>query len=285
MRHVERAPAKINLSLRVVGKREDGYHEIETLMAPVDGLEDRLEFDLEEGDGEVVLNCRGGEIDVPSDGSNLVLRALGAFATATGRRFTGEVRLDKTIPCGAGLGGGSSDAAATLRALDQIAGTALPAGELRSVASEIGSDVPFFVGGEPAWCRGRGEEIAPLDGGVEPCELLLVKPAFGVSSAWAYSRWAESEEIPGVDYAPRDAPWGVAVNDLERPVFEKYLVLAAIKGWLAARAETGVALMSGSGATVFATLVEGADREALVAAARGEFGDDTWIGTAAIAAG
>jgi 4-diphosphocytidyl-2-C-methyl-D-erythritol kinase len=281
MRHEESAVAKINLSLRVLGKREDGFHELETLMVGLAGVEDRLSFDLEPGSGGVELRCdvRG----VPRDESNLVLRALRGFEAATGLEFHGSIDLHKAVPSGAGLGGGSSDAAATLRGLNLISGSSLGDDALCAMAAEIGSDVPFFIRAEPAWCRGRGEVMEAYEGELPMREVVLIKPGFEVASAWAYSRWAESVELPGVCYAEQAAPWGRAVNDLERPVFEKYLLLPEIKGWLAAREETEVAMMSGSGATVFATLEPGRDAGGLKAAAREEFGEDAWIAAATIA--
>jgi 4-diphosphocytidyl-2-C-methyl-D-erythritol kinase len=123
MRHEESAVAKINLSLRVLGKREDGFHELETLMVGLAGVEDRLQFDLELGSGGVELRCdvRG----VPRDESNLVLRALRGFEAATGLEFHGLIDLHKAVPSGAGLGGGSSDAAATLRVTKTVICTSL----------------------------------------------------------------------------------------------------------------------------------------------------------------
>jgi len=283
MRHEEWAVAKINLSLRVLGKREDGFHELETLMVGLDGVRDRLEFELGEGAGGVVFSCE--DATVPGGEGNLVLRALRGFEKSSGKVFTGRIDLHKSIPSGAGLGGGSSDAAATLRALNKIAGEPLGFEALCAIAAGIGSDVPFFLKSEPAWCRGRGEVMSRYEGALPRCEVVLIKPGFAVASGWAYSRWADAVEIPGVGYSPQQAPWGMAVNDLERPVFEKYLALAAIKNWLAERVETGVAMMSGSGATVFATLHSGAVGEDVVAAARREFGADIWIARAAIGGG
>ena len=280
MRHVEAAPAKINLSLRVLGKREDGFHEIETLMTAVDGVADGLGFDLEVREGDIELRCDDPEL--PTGPENLVLRAVSVFEQAADVRFAGQINLEKRIPSGAGLGGGSSDAAAVLRALDVIAGAGLGEGRLGELAAEIGSDVPFFIRGEPAWCRGRGEVIERYEGVVPRTSIVLAKPAFGVASAWAYQHWAGSAGLPGVDYASQAAPWGEAVNDLERPVFEKYLVLPTLKGWLGARAETELALMSGSGATVFATLRDGEGGDALLEDLRAEFGESTWAKVAAI---
>ena len=281
MQHEERAPAKINLSLRVLGKRDDGFHELETLMVAVEGVEDELRFALGDGRGDVRLVC--DDESVPTGEENLVLMALRGFERETGLRFEGESHWAKRIPHGAGLGGGSSDAAAVLRALNSISGADLDLAKLCELAAEIGSDVAFFVRGEPSICRGRGEVIEPLADALPAQRIILAKPAFAVPSGWAYSRWAESVELPGVDYAPQAASWGVAVNDLERPVFEKHLALAALKTWLQDASETGVALMSGSGSTVFATLGEGADGAALAERLGAEFGDSTWVKEAAIA--
>ena len=281
MRQVEIAPAKLNLALRVLGKRDDGFHEIETIMVVVKGVADRLTFDLEVGgSGDIELDC--SDPDLQADESNLVMRALRVFEAAANLRFCGRIHVEKLIPSGAGLGGGSSDAAATLRALDAVTGSELGSARLRELAAEIGSDVPFFVRGQPALCRGRGEIIEPLKAEIPATNVVLAKPGFGVPSAWAYSRWADSEELLGVSYGSQTAPWGDAVNDLERPVFEKYLVLPVLKAWLGGRPETSMAMMSGSGATVFATLRDGEDGTDLLRDLRQEFGDRTWATAAAI---
>ncbi len=281
MKHVESAPPKINLSLRVLGRREDGFHEVETLMVPLRGIADRLAFDLEVSPPErasVELAC--DDPALPTGEQNLVSRAVAAFSEAVGVGFRGEIQLEKRVPSGAGLGGGSSDAAATLRALNRMSEPRLSATRLSQVAAALGSDVPFFIDGLPAVCRGRGEQIARFPGPIPRTRVLLVKPGFGVASAWAYSRWADALPLPGVRYAAQHAPWGEAVNDLERPVFEKYLLLATLKRWMAARGESGVVLMSGSGATVFATLRKGLDGAAMSTALKAEFGDDLWCAEA-----
>ena len=266
------APAKINLSLRVLRQREDGFHEIETLMAPI-AIRDTLDIERRDGGG---LDFTCSDKTLPVDGTNLVVRAALAFCRAA--RLAPDVRifLQKEIPHGAGLGGGSSDAAATLRALDALFETQLPPADLTRLAAEIGSDVPFFLARSAAWCRGRGEIV-------EPCALpdalplLLMKPSFGVPTPWAYQCWRDSLEIPGVLYAPQ-TPGGISlVNDLERPVFEKFIQLAEMKRWLLEQPETAGALMSGSGSTVFALLREKSDGPALYEKARVQFGPHTWL--------
>ena len=263
------APAKINLTLRVLGKRDDGFHEIETLIVPL-GLADRLT--IEEA-GEWSFFC--DDPTVPGDEGNLVVRAARLFFAETGVEARARMRLMKAIPHGAGLGGGSSDAAATLRMLDQFYGTGLARERLLALAAELGSDVPVFVEGGPAWCRGRGERV---EAAAFPARLpvLLLKPGFGVPTPWAYKRWKESLPLKGVRYEGQPFPWGVLENDLERPVFEKYLVLAAMKEWLLDQPEAAGALMSGSGSTMFAVLGEAGMGAALAARARKIFGGELW---------
>lgn len=263
------APAKINLTLRVLGKREDGFHEIETLIVPI-GLVDRLTV---EATGDWSFSC--DDPTVPGDERNLVVRAARLFFAETGLHGKVAVRLRKAIPHGAGLGGGSSDAAATLRMLDIFYGTGLARENLMRMASELGSDVPVFVDGRPAWCRGRGEIVEPADFTAQ-LPLLLLKPAFGVPTPWAYRRWKDSPELSGVRYNGQEFPWGRLENDLERPVFEKYLLLATMKEWLREQPEAAGALMSGSGSTMIALLREAGQGNALAARARERYGQDLW---------
>jgi 4-diphosphocytidyl-2-C-methyl-D-erythritol kinase len=267
------APAKINLSLRVLGRREDGFHEIETHMVPLT-LADEL--DIEWTVASIELTC--SDPSLPTGPENLAYRAAQLFIerhppVGRGVRLT----LEKRVPHGAGLGGGSSDAAAVLLALNELSGLRLPAGQLASLAAELGSDVPFFVYRSAATCRGRGERVEPVALG-EPLPLLLIKPPFPIPTPWAYSRWRDSRELPGVRYTPQQFPWGELMNDLERPVFEKYLVLAELKMWLLEQPEVAGALMSGSGSTMLAVLRGRGDAkgEILAARARERCGGDWW---------
>lgn len=264
------APAKLNLSLRVLRKREDGFHELDTLMVRLPGLCDQLSFTPAEED---VFSCN--DPGVPADGSNLVLKALAAYRAASGFTQPLAIHLEKRVPHGAGLGGGSSDAAATLRAVDRLNGDALGTERLMEIAATIGSDIPFFLGPPAARATGRGEKIEAV---VEPPELpvLLLKPNFGVATPDAYKRWSVSQELPGISYAPQVFPWGELVNDLERPVFEKHLFLAETKAWLLGRPEVAGALMSGSGSTMFAILKADEPATALVDAARAELDPTLW---------
>ena len=265
------APAKINLSLEVRGKRPDGFHEIETLMAPI-SLADTLDIDRTDAAG-IAFTC--SDKSLPVDDSNLVVRAAKIFFERTKIAPSVRIHLEKHVPHGAGLGGGSSDAATALIALDELFHAHLGTPELSAMAAELGSDIPFFVYRSAAICRGRGELVEPvkLDNNIP---LLLIKPAFGVPTPWAYKRWIESVELPGIPYGPQMFPWGRLVNDLEQPVFEKYLFLATLKRWLLEQGEVAGALMSGSGSTTLAVLRDESMGAALVERVLAEFGPELW---------
>ncbi len=266
-----RAPAKVNLSLRILGKRPDGFHEIESLMAPI-SLADEITVTTGLGQG-VRVHC--DDPAIPQDDSNLAAVAARQFHAHTGQRFNARIDIHKRIPSGAGLGGGSSDAAAVLVALDSLFETHLGVAGLEKIAANIGSDVPFFVRRVPAWARGRGERIEPAEM-AGTFTLVLLKPPFGVETPWAYKRWSVSAELPGVDYAPQRWSGIEFVNDLERPVFEKYPFLAVMKTWLRKQPETRVALMSGSGSTMFAVCEGRLAADELAARAVGHFGESMW---------
>lgn len=251
------APAKINLSLRVLGKRPDGFHEIETLISPI-SLYDTI--DLEKQNRWIDFSCDDPTLSTGDD--NLVVRAAKLFLEHAKIKSGVSIKLQKKIPHGAGLGGGSSDAAATLRALNQLFEAKLSREELASLGSQIGSDVSFFLFESAAVCKGRGEIVEPAQL-KQKLSILLLKPAFGVASGWAYSRWQDSKEIPGISYAPQEFDGQNFVNDLERPVFEKFVFLAQLKTWLLKQPEVDAALMSGSGSTVFAILRPKANVEGL----------------------
>lgn len=245
--HTELARAKVNLSLKILGKRDDGFHALETRMAPI-SLADKLSFFEAE---TYQLEC--SEPGVPLDESNLVTKAVRIFQRETGVACCWRVVLEKNVPHGAGLGGGSGDAAAALRALNRLENTGLSQQKLAEMAAEIGSDVPFFVYDSVCDCAGRGELVEPVEW-PHKVEALLLKPSFGVSTPAAYKSWSTSKNICGVDYSSQRLSWGKLVNDLERPVFEKYRFLAEMKMWLLAQPEVEAAMMSGSGSTMIAVL-------------------------------
>jgi 4-diphosphocytidyl-2-C-methyl-D-erythritol kinase len=264
------APAKLNLSLRVLRKREDGFHEIDSLMVRLPGLADRLTLTPAEADA---FAC--DDPGVPADGTNLVLKTLAAYRSASGFFGKFHIFLEKRVPHGAGLGGGSSDAAATLSALDHFNPSPLGVTKLMEIAATLGSDIPFFLGPPAARATGRGEVIEAATG-PPVLPVLLLKPDFGVATPDAYRRWSDSAELPGVDYSAQVFPWGELLNDLERPVFWKHLFLAEMKAWLLARPEVAGALMSGSGSTVFAVLLDLPSAKAVIEAARRELDPTLW---------
>ncbi|MDQ6807909.1 MAG: 4-(cytidine 5'-diphospho)-2-C-methyl-D-erythritol kinase [Verrucomicrobiota bacterium] len=266
------APAKINLSFRILGRRPDAFHEIDTLMAPI-SLRDRLTFAYEKGAPTVHFRC--DDLSLPSGPENLVVRAAELFLRATGARARLTIELEKQIPHGAGLGGGSSDAAATLLGLNQILETDLDETTLFELAAQLGADVPFFISRSAAVCRGRGDIVrrATLP---RVFDLLLVKPAFAVATPEAYALWKDSRELPDVEYSGQQFGSVSFVNDLERPVFEKYVFLSEIKQWLRRQPEVAAALLSGSGSTVFGVVNDAADANKLADRARAELDPTLW---------
>ena len=266
-----RAPGKVNLQLSVLGRRPDGFHEIETLILPI-SLADEISVEVFAG-ATVGVSC--DDPDVPEGESNLAAKAAAEFSRRTGLRFGARIAIRKRIPMGAGLGGGSSDAAAVLVALDSIFETRLGIERLEEIAALLGSDVPFFVRGQPAICRGRGEIIQPFDV-FEKLRLLLLKPPFAVETPWAYKAWAASRSLPGVPEDEQDLGWTKIFNALERPVFEKFFMLPVMKEWLRQQPEVRAAAMSGSGSTLFAVVREGGSGHDLEERLKVEFGETLW---------
>ena len=179
------APAKINLSLRIHGPRSDGFHEIETFIAPI-SLCDEIKIARCHGKQEIAFRC--DDPLVPKGEDNIVMRAANVFLEETQIASGVSIELKKRIPHGAGLGGGSSDGASTLLALNELFATNLPREALAKMAEIIGSDVPFFIFQSAAVCKGRGELVSPTRLR-EQLSVLLLKPGFGVPTQWAYSRW------------------------------------------------------------------------------------------------
>ncbi len=272
------APAKINLSFKILRRREDGFHEIETLMAPI-SLVDELTIEPNES-GEGIAFTTDDPTLPPGD-DNLVVRSARSFFEAINQKPRVRIALRKKIPNGAGLGGGSSDAASILHGLNELHGRPLPPAHLTTLAAALGSDVPFFLAQGAARCRGRGEIVEPVEP-LPPLALLLLKPEFGVPTPWAYRQWLDSRELPGIDYGPQQVGDIIFQNDLERPVFEKHLFLARMKGWLREQPEVAAALLSGSGSTMFAVLREAAEAEALAHRARAELDPKLWTAVAKV---
>jgi 4-diphosphocytidyl-2-C-methyl-D-erythritol kinase len=266
------APAKINLFLKVLRRRPDGFHEIETFISPI-SLCDQIKIDKNKRGQGISFRC--DDPSVPRGGENLAVRAANAFFAATQMKPAVSIVLKKRIPHGAGLGGGSSDAAAVLLALNQLFATKTSREKLAKLGSTIGSDVPFFIFESAAVCTGRGEIVTPRKL-TERLSILLVKPDFGVSTPWAYKRWQNSRELPGISYVQQDFCGQKFHNELERPVFEKFVFLARIKMWLLEQKEVAAALMSGSGSTVFAVLRQNADVDLVSKRAKAQLDPELW---------
>jgi 4-diphosphocytidyl-2-C-methyl-D-erythritol kinase len=264
------APAKINLSLRVLGRRSDGFHEIETLITPISLCD---EIEIQKKPSRIDFSC--DDPSVPSGEDNLVVRAAKTFFQRTEIKAGVSIKLHKKIPHGAGLGGGSSDAASTLLALNELFNAKMPRDALAKMAENIGSDVPFFVFESAALCRGRGELITPQKLNNQ-FSILLLKPGFGVSAASAYQDWQGSRELLGVNYAAQEFCAHRLINELERSVFQKFVFLAQLKHWLLNQLEVGAALMSGSGSTVFSLLKDPQDAAALAERAKRKLDPNLW---------
>ncbi|MDR2463619.1 MAG: 4-(cytidine 5'-diphospho)-2-C-methyl-D-erythritol kinase [Verrucomicrobiales bacterium] len=272
-------PAKINLYLRILGKRPDGFHNLETLMCPV-SLFDEMTL-RPAADGEVSLRLIDSDISAGED--NLVMRAARLVQQLSGSRRGVRISLRKSIPVGGGLAGGSSNAAHTLMALNAFWGCSLTMGQLDAAAATLGSDINFFLYQTPALCTGRGELVKPVSLTVKLHGLLL-NPGFGVPTPWAFKAYAANPvmgEEGRLTLHSRDTDGVVSEfklrNDLEPAVFAKYLWLAEAKAWLAAQDGVRDSMMSGSGATVFALTVSEADAVRVARAAREYFGKEIWI--------
>jgi 4-diphosphocytidyl-2-C-methyl-D-erythritol kinase len=263
-----RTPAKINLTLEIVGSRSDGYHDLASWMLPV-GLYDTLKIDLHD-----VQTFESNAPELKGDSSNLTIRAAELFRRTAASDACYDIRLEKAIPIGAGLGGGSSDAAATLLLLNKLHGFPLNSQGLLGLAAQLGSDVPFFIDAQPAWCTSRGEVMEPREF-PRGLWIFLTKPGFGVPTAGAYGAYAA---LPSFHKRGREVstPWGIFRNDLEPAVFPKYLLLPVIKDWLTMRADVTLALMSGSGSTIFAVVQSQSEGESLNTAFRQVFGERVW---------
>ncbi len=255
------APAKINWFLRVADKRGDGYHNIVSLMQFIT-LQDSITLE-ESGDIEVLA---GAAIPVHE---NLVFKAAMMLKETTGTEKGARISLKKEIPISAGLGGGSSDAAAVLKGLNQLWRLNLSFNELSELSAGLGSDVPFFLGGPSALIKGKGEEVTPVVL-KRPYNILLVKPAFGIRAAWAYKEFDACADIPGLTKKDNNIKLfcraldsgdfsffsDISVNDLERAVFREYPVLGDIKHELL-HSGARFSAMSGSGSTVFGVFEDG----------------------------
>jgi 4-diphosphocytidyl-2-C-methyl-D-erythritol kinase len=256
----KKSPCKVNFLLNILGKRPDGFHELETVMQPV-ALRDDLNFSR--GGTRVELTCN--EPSLPTDSGNLVYRAAESFLRTAKISEGVRIHLQKRIPMAAGLGGGSGNAAVTLLGLNEIFGGPLSPKELHGIAAGLGSDIPFFLQDQPALATGRGETITPLRPfqALAGTAALLIHPGFGIATAWAYRELARfptalngtpgraAQLIGSLQTTDTATAGRFFYNSLEAPALEKYPLLQLYQEFLR---ENGAwaTLMSGSGSTTFA---------------------------------
>lgn len=279
----ETAPAKLNLSLAITGRRADGFHELISLVASLE-LADTLDFTP---GGAWRLTC--DDASLPVDGSNLVLKAAEAYRRHRPEAASGHFHLHKRVPSGAGLGGGSSDAAATLRILDRTMAQPLGLAALEVIAAEIGSDCPYFVRGQPAVMRGRGERLESIPIAAREAlagrRVLVAKPPFGVPTPEAYGLLVKSGAyVDGATAEAALAEWlaqpvrdpSSLGNTLAEPVFGKYLALPTAVAALSQ--SLGVVFrLTGSGSACFAFYTDGAESESIKQALILQWGAGTWF--------
>ena len=250
MKKVVHAPAKINLCLHVTGRREDGYHDLATLMQRV-AIQDRLEIAISSGT-EITVCCP--RLVLSPGVENIAARAARLFLSYIGEECSVAVRIDKKIPAAAGMGGGSSNAASVLLALNDMLGVNLSQSELISIGVKIGADVPFFLYDQSAaWATGVGERLQHWPG-LPPTTFVLVNPGIEVSTAWVFKTLGLtcSRPIAKIPRFPVRTSGLVRLlhNDLEVVTCQRHPVITTIKEHLLAGGAAG-ALMSGSGPTVF----------------------------------
>lgn len=282
------APAKLNLFLAITGRRQDGFHNLVSVVVTVD-FGDTLRVEATDN-GRFELHC--DDAAVPADETNLVLKAAHAFRAATGWPGGAKFFLEKRVPMGAGLGGGSSDAVAALRALNALAGRLLNEEKLADIAATLGSDCPLFLTGAPVIMRGRGERVERLGEGaalrLRGRRVLIFKPGFGIATPWAYGRMAAGAPgsyLPEPESEARLAAWcanaeapaeELLFNNMEEVAFAKFLALPTLAEWLGKKYGLTVR-MSGSGSACFALLPEDAPVAEIVGDIRGAWGESVFV--------
>jgi len=244
------SPAKINLCLHVLGKRPDGYHELAMLMQSLD-FGDTLELELTDRPGEISVHCAGVVLSAGEE--NIAAKAARRLLTLSGKSVGVRIVIDKKIPVAAGLGGGSSNAATTLKGLNKLLDLQLNKKELMAEGVKLGADVPFFIFAAPAWATGIGDVLQTVPTLPKVC-YVLVNPGVAVSTASVYQnlRLTSPDEVSKLPGFPSTVPELAAFlhNDLEQVTIGRHPQLAAIKARLCDLGAAG-ALMSGSGPTLF----------------------------------
>jgi 4-diphosphocytidyl-2-C-methyl-D-erythritol kinase len=279
----KKSPCKVNLLLNILGKRPDGFHELETVMQPVNFCDDLV---FERGGNGIRLSCN--EKSLPVDSRNLVFRAAALFGETAKISDGVKIHLEKKIPLAAGLGGGSGNAAITLLALNELFDQPLAGAKLEELAATLGSDIPFFLHDQPALAVGRGEKVAALENfpALRGRVFLLIHPGFGISTPWAYQNLARfpaalngkkgraQKLVSLLQASDLKAAAPEFYNSLEAPALEKFPVLSLFQEFL--REQGALALMSGSGSTTFAIVENRAAAESLAEKFKGKFGADCW---------
>ena len=290
MRLEKKSPCKVNLILNILGKRADGFHELETVMQPVN-LCDAMTF--ERAGASLQLTCSHPEL--PCDSKNLVHRAATSFLAAANISDGVKIHLQKNLPLAGGIGGGSANAAVTFTALNELFDSPLPLEKLHTLSAALGSDVPFFLCDRPALATGRGEKVQPLENfpALKGKAFFLVHPGFGISTPWSYQNLARfpkdqngtAGRAEKLVAALKSNHWLAIAdgfyNSLEAPAFDKFPVLQLYKEFLRANGAL-VSLMSGSGSTTFAIVENLAAAENLAEKFKAQFGDNGWTATVEI---
>jgi 4-diphosphocytidyl-2-C-methyl-D-erythritol kinase len=286
----KQSPCKVNLILNILGRRPDGFHELETLMQPV-AICDEMTF--ERGGSGVHLTCSHPAL--PVDARNLVHRAATAFLGAAAIADGVRIHLEKHLPLAGGIGGGSANAAVTFSALNELFGSPLPPARLHELAAALGSDVPFFLYGQPALATGRGEKVRLLENFavLRGRAFLLFHPGFGISTPWSYQNLARFPQalngqagraqklIDRLQAGDLKAAAGALYNSLEAPAFDKFPVLPLYQEFLLENGAVA-SLMSGSGSTTFALVENRPAAESLAEKFRSQFGRHGWLAVVAI---
>jgi len=280
-----KSPCKVNLLLNILGKRPDGFHELETVFHPVK-FHDRLTF--ERAGNSLQLTC--SDPTLPTDASNLVHRAATKFRETAAIHAGVRIHLEKHIPMAAGLGGGSGNAATTLLGLNELFGHPLAEAQLQGIAASLGSDINFFLQDKPALATGRGEQVESLEAfpALHGAYFFLVHPGFGISTPWAYRELARFpaaqkgapgrarrliEKLRQNDLAAAGLDF---YNSLEAPALEKYPVLALYQEFFRANGAAAT-LMSGSGSTTFAIFPDEKSATIMLEKFPAQFGVPGWM--------
>jgi 4-diphosphocytidyl-2-C-methyl-D-erythritol kinase len=282
---LKKSPCKVNLLLNILGRRADDFHELETVMQPVNFCD---ELDFERGGSGVRLSCSDAKL--PTDSRNLVFRAAVNFLVTAKISDGVKIHLEKKIPLAAGLGGGSGNAATTLLALNELFGQPLMTEKLCEIAATLGSDIPFFLQNKPVFATGRGEKVELLENfpALRGRVFLLIHPGFGISTPWAYQNLARfpaalngekgraQKLISLLQSADLKTAAREFYNSLEAPALDKFPVLSLYQEFLR---ENGAlaALMSGSGSTTFAIAENLSATQLLLEKFKSKFGQNCWI--------